>query len=88
MSHHPVFNDTLRLFGGAAYRNVQALEQRTTIRVDKVEITLPRDNTLHPEVYRTGYVSDAVLQEAFYILAERHAQELYDLCCELTEKKA
>src|SRR6516225_10046390 len=88
MTHNPVFDATLRAFGGAAYANVQALQTHTTIRVEKVEITLPHDNTCHPEVYRTGYASDAVLAQAYEMLAERHMQELYDLCCELTEKKA
>jgi hypothetical protein len=69
------------------YRNVQALQTHTTIRVEKLEVTLPRDHTCHPEVVRTGYVDDSTLEDAIRILRERHADELYDIACSIIEAR-
>jgi len=78
MSHHPIFNDTLRAFGGAAYSNVEALTKRCTIRVDRLEATVHPKGLDPRDVYfdRTGYLTDDQNQRAYEILAARHMDEL------------
>lgn len=62
------------------YRNVQALHQRCTIRVERIEVTIgleggdPRDSYFD----RTGYLTDDQTQRAYDILLDNA-----DVCARL-----
>ena len=75
MSAHPVFAGTLRTFGGAAYENVQALHQYTSIRVPLVEVELRSHNPGDAETWRSGKLSPQLTQRAYEILVDRHSKE-------------
>lgn len=67
---HPLFQNILGVHGAVAYQNVAALTQRCTIRVPRVEVTLPSDNPADPETWKTGLLTDELTQKAYDLLLQ------------------
>ena len=64
-----------QLEAAAMYRNVQALRQRCTIRVERIEVTIGLEGSDPRDSYfdRTGYLTDDQTQRAYDLLLEDQA---------------
>jgi hypothetical protein len=85
MSNHPIFDATLRAFGGAAYANVQALSPKVAIVVPLVEVELSSDNPADADTWRTAQLTEEQTARAYALLVERHAGEFDTIARRIVE---
>lgn len=87
MTAHPVFEGTLRAFGGAAYDQVARLDQKAVIAVDRIEVDLPSHNPGDAETWRTAVLTDDQVRLAHETLAERFSDEFEAIALQIAMGK-